>query len=71
MVALKNISTATHTENVDMVQLARRNRKDTMSLRTLTHITIVYLPASLIAVSSGIVHQDRLLIETTADYFKL
>jgi len=54
MVALRNIATATHTENADMLRLARHNRKDTMSLRTLTRMTIVYLPATLIAVRSSV-----------------
>ena len=52
--ALEAIAAATHAENVDMLRLARHNRKDTMSLRTLTRITIVYLPASLIAVRSAL-----------------
>ncbi|KAL8673354.1 MAG: hypothetical protein Q9168_002233 [Polycauliona sp. 1 TL-2023] len=72
MVALQGIATATHDENADMLRLARHNRRDTMSLRTLTRITIIYLPASLIATifssnlvefqPTGVVHQPSRLV---------
>ncbi|KAK0514063.1 hypothetical protein JMJ35_003785 [Cladonia borealis] len=49
MVALEHIAAAARTDNGDMLQLARYNREDTINLKTLTRITIVYLPGSLIA----------------------
>ena len=54
MIALENIAAATRTDNGDMLQLARHNRENTINLKTLTRITIVYLPASLIAVKSNV-----------------
>ena len=54
MVALEHIAAATRTDNGDMLQLARYNREDTINLKTLTRITIVYLPGSLIAVNSSV-----------------
>lgn len=54
MVALENIAAATRTDNGDMLQLARHHHEDTINLKTLTRITIVYLPASLIAVKSSV-----------------
>ena len=50
MIALKNIAAATRAENGDMLSLARTNHEHTINLKTLTRITIFYLPASLIAV---------------------
>ena len=50
MVALETNTAAIHTENRDMLQLTRQNRGDAMRLKILTYITIVYLPATLIAV---------------------
>ncbi|MCJ1332932.1 hypothetical protein MMC10_009626 [Thelotrema lepadinum] len=49
MVALQTIAAATHTENSDMLQLAKHSRKDTLSLKILTRVTIIYLPATLVA----------------------
>ena len=54
MVALEDIAAATRTDNGDMLRLARYNREDTINLKTLTRITIVYLPGSLIAVNSSV-----------------
>lgn len=54
MVALENLAAAARTDNGDMLQLARHNRENTINLKTLTRITIVYLPASLIAIKSSV-----------------
>lgn len=54
MIALEHIATAARTDNGDMLQVAKYNREDTINLKTLTRITIVYLPGSLIAVKSSL-----------------
>ena len=53
MLALRDIAAASRVENGDMLQLARDNREDAMGLKNLTLITILYLPATLVAVSSA------------------
>ena len=55
MAALGTSTAAMHTENRDMLQLARQSRGDAMRLKVLTHITIIYLPATLIAVRWNVI----------------
>ena len=50
MAALGTTVVAMHTGNSDMLQLAKQSRGDAIRLKILTHITIIYLPATLIAV---------------------
>ena len=53
MLTLGHTAAATRTDNGDMLQLARQNREHTINLKSLTRITVVYLPATLIAVNMG------------------
>ena len=50
MAALGANIVAMHSESRDMLQLTRQNRGDAIRLKVLTHISIIYLPATLIAV---------------------
>lgn len=72
MVALRNTTAAMHTENGDMLQLARHNREDATRLKILTRITIFYLPATLIAVRPIVwVYQRPCLLRIPVDYIQL
>ena len=39
-------------ENAAMVNVAQQNQKDSVTLKTLTRVATVYLPATLLAVSA-------------------
>ncbi|KAH8164462.1 hypothetical protein CIB48_g3776 [Xylaria polymorpha] len=49
ILVLRNTATITQTEGSNMLEVARHNREDTVLIKTLTRITIIYLPATLIA----------------------
>ena len=40
-------------ENTAMVNVARQTQKDSVTLKTLTRVATVYLPATLLAVSAS------------------
>jgi hypothetical protein len=48
---LRNITATLQTGNQDMLRLAGESRKDSTMVKSLTFITIFYMPATLIAVS--------------------
>jgi hypothetical protein len=52
IVSLEAISLESHEESRALRRIAQQTEKDSITLKTLTFITTVYLPASLIAVSS-------------------
>jgi hypothetical protein len=52
IVSLEAISLESHEESRVLRRIAQQTEKDSITLKTLTFIATVYLPASLIAVSS-------------------
>jgi len=56
MRVLQSIADATMVENRNMVQLTKENRRDSTRIKALTLVTILYLPATLLAVS---IHNSR------------
>lgn len=51
VVSLQEIALRSHEESRIMGRIAQQTQKDSMTLKALTIIATVYLPASLIAVS--------------------
>jgi Mg2+ and Co2+ transporter CorA len=49
MMILRSIAAATQDKNENLLRLATQSRKDSIRVRTLTLITIFYLPATLLA----------------------
>lgn len=48
---LKNMAIASSAQGDSLRELAEKTHKDSRSIKTLTFIAMVYLPASLVAVS--------------------
>ncbi|OQU98833.1 hypothetical protein CLAIMM_04557 [Cladophialophora immunda] len=53
IIDLRNIAATVQTGNEDMLGLARESRKDSTKVKTLTFISIFYLPATLLATIFG------------------
>jgi hypothetical protein len=48
---LQHIASQTYLENTTLTELARQGRKDSRTLKILSIVATIYLPASLVAVS--------------------
>jgi hypothetical protein len=54
MLALQNLEQQGQDENAIMRQLAEKGSRDSASVRILTIITLIYLPCTVVSVSSSL-----------------
>lgn len=64
MTALQNLERQAQDENAIMRELAEKSSRETSSVRILTIIMLIYLPCTVVSVSTG--HTDALWIRTNS-----